>query len=736
MPAAPHDTIRIRGAREHNLEGIDIDVPRRALTVFTGVSGSGKTSLVFDTIAAEAQRQLNETFTGFVRNRLPSYGRPEIDEISNLSPVVVIDQRRLDGNARSTVGTATDIHPHLRLLFSRAGDPLIGETNRFSFNDPTGMCPRCSGLGVVVSPQPESFVEEARSLAERAIALPGFGPGKYWYRQLLAEHDFDPDSPVGDWPAAKLKELHAALLENFIRIYVNTGSEPSRQKQRTLARFSTRARCPECDGGRLNEEARSVRLAGRTIVECAELEVVELARWAESLDVGPVAPVAVAVAERLGALADIGLGYLTLARETRSLSGGESQRIKLVRHLNSSLTEMIYVFDEPSIGLHPHDVGRLTELLRRLRDKGNTILVVEHDPDLIAIADHVIDLGPGAGAEGGTVVFEGTPAALAEAETSTARALRERLRLKTELREPTGALAVRGAERNNLQGVDVDFPTGVLTVVTGVAGSGKSSLVAELLDHHPGVIVDQSPIAGNRRSNTMTYTGVADPIRRRFAAANGVGVSLFSSNSDGACPECKGLGVVYTDLAFMEGYTSSCERCGGRRFTEGVLEYRLDGRSIADVYELTVEEAREAFASEEKIAPVLEGVAKVGLGYLRLGQPLSSVSGGEGQRLKLAAELASGRGGLHLIDEPTTGLHLADIDCLLGTLDGLVDSGGTVVVIEHALDVVRRADWVIDMGPGAGQGGGQVLFTGPPPRLVEDPDSLTAKHLRLDLATG
>ncbi len=743
-----HGRIRVVGARQHNLKDVSLTVPRRAITAFTGVSGSGKTSLVFDTIAAEAQRQLNETFTAFVRNRLPSYGRPDVDAIEELSPVVVIDQRRLGGNARSTVGTITDIYALLRLLFSRAGDPQVGESNVFSFNDPAGMCLRCSGIGRVVTPDVDAFLDLDRSLEDGAILLPGFGNGQWFYRQYADVGLFNPATPVGTWSPREREALiyggeaatrlsrrvpkdYEGLLDRFTRIYIHTEGDVSERKQAVVDRFTTSVVCPDCKGERLNEVARSVRMAGHTITECTAMEVSDLVPVIRGVDHPASAPVVQSLVERLEALVGIGLGYLNLGRATTTLSGGESQRIKMVRHLGSSLIEMLYVFDEPSIGLHPHDVERLTRLLRRLRDKGNTILVVEHDRDVVAVADHVVDLGPRAGTEGGEIVFQGSVQGLAAADTVTGRALHARLPLRTDPRPPTGTLAVIGADRHNLRDVDVDLPTGVLTVVTGVAGSGKSSLVGVLLEQHPGgTVIDQAAVATSRRSNTATYTGIADPIRRLFARANGVSVSLFSANSAGACPECRGLGVVYTDLAFMEGFTAVCGTCEGRRFTDEVLQHTLDGRSIADVLDLTVHEAQSVF-DDAGIAPVLDALAEVGLGYLTLGQPLSTLSGGESQRVKLATELhRSPTNALYVLDEPTTGLHMADVGRLMRILDRLVDAGNTVVVIEHNLDVVRRADWVVDLGPGAGHHGGRILFSGPPDQLVDDPQSVTAEYLR------
>jgi excinuclease UvrABC ATPase subunit len=751
--------IRVVGARQHNLKGVSLTVPRRAITAFTGVSGSGKTSLVFDTIAAEAQRQVNETYTAFVRNRLPSYGRPDVDLIEDLSPVVVIDQRRLGGNARSTVGTITDVHPLLRLLFSRAGDPQIGESNAFSFNDPAGMCLRCSGIGRVVTPDVDAFLDLDRSLEDGAIRLPGYSDGQWFYRQYADIGLFDPTTPLRSWSADERKALlhggpaaarlgdrvprdYEGVVDRFTRIYIHSDAEVSARKQSVVDRFTTSITCPECHGERLNAPARSVRVAGHTLTELTTLEIGDLVDAVRRIGGGALvdpaaAPVVANLLDRLEAIDGIGLGYLDLARATTTLSGGESQRIKMVRHLGSSLTEMVYVFDEPSVGLHPQDVERLTGLLRRLRDKGNTILVVEHDPDVVAVADQVVDLGPRAGTEGGEIVFQGTVAELATADTVTGRALHQRQPLRTDPRPPTGTLAIKGADLHNLRHLDVDLPTGVLTVVTGVAGSGKSSLVGVLLDQHPGsTVIDQAAVSTSRRSNTATYTGIAGPIRQLFAWASGVSASLFSANSAGACPECRGLGVVYTDLAFMEGFTAVCSTCHGRRFTDEVLEHTLDGRSIADVLDLTVDDAGGVAAFDDaRIAPVLAALADVGLGYLTLGQPLSTLSGGECQRIKLATELhRSPANALYVLDEPTTGLHMADVGRLLAILDRLVDQDNTVVVIEHNLDVIRRADWIVDLGPGAGHHGGRLLFAGPPAQLVDDPHSITADHLRRSLA--
>lgn len=723
-------TIRIRGARTNNLRSVDVDLPRGRLIVFVGVSGSGKSSLVFDTIAAEAGYQLNETFPPFARNRLPKWSRPEVEAIGGLSPVVVIDQRRLGGNARSTVGTATDAWTYLRLLFSRAGTPHVGESNRFSFNHAAGMCPTCSGLGEVVVSAVDRFLDLDRSLSQGAILLPGFGNGGYWYSQYADIGSFDPDTPLREWTEEQRRALlyggeeaarlgtrapddYEGVVERFERIHLRTADEPSERKQATIARFTRSEVCSECGGDRLNAAARGATVLGRTIGEMARMEIGELAELVERVREPAVAPVAAALAERLRAMVAIGLGYLHLGRATTTLSGGESQRVKTVKHLGSSLVEMLYLFDEPTVGLHPHDVASMTTLLRRLRDKGNTVLVVEHDPAVMAIADQVVEIGPGAGAAGGRLVFQGPFAELRTTGTPTAAALGRRSAITAEPRRPNGAVTVKDAVRNNLRNVTVDLPTGVLTVLTGVAGSGKSSLAAELVDQHGAVVIDQKPVGAGRRSTPITYTGVAPAIRKRFAERSGLPAKHFSANSAGACPACEGLGVVYTDLAFMDGQETVCEACGGRRFTEEVLRHRVNGLSIADVDDLTVADAIERLPGPA-IGRALRHLDDVGLGYLRLGQPLSTLSGGECQRVKIAGELREvDEPSLYVLDEPTTGLHLNDVGTLLDVLDQMVDRGHTVVVIEHDLQVIRRADWVVDLGPGPGRHGGRVLYEGP-----------------------
>jgi excinuclease UvrABC ATPase subunit len=745
--------IEVTGARENNLKNVSARIPKRHLTVFTGVSGSGKSSLVFDTIAAEAQRQLNETFTAFVRNFLPDHGRPEMDHIANISATIVIDQKRLGGNPRSTLGTVTDISPLLRLLFSRAGDPVGLPPSAFSFNDPQGMCPTCEGLGEVVQLDVEKFLDRTRSLNQGALLHPDFSTDSWYWLSYVKSGLFDNDKPLNEfteeewrlllhgelphkirlaWQGNTLNVKYEGLIDKFTRLYIKKEDMPERSR-RVFLRFVCSASCQDCGGTRLTAAARASRIAGHNIADLSAMEAERLAAVLAELDLPQVKPVLDDLVARLQHLVDIGLGYLSLDRETRTLSGGESQRIKLVRRLSSSLTEMVYIFDEPSVGLHPRDVHRLNDLLVELRDKGNTVLVVEHDPDVMAIADHVVDMGPKAGTLGGEVVFEGSFAELAAADTLTGRYLRQRLPLQNEPRRPTGTLTVSGARSHNLKDVTVGFPTGVLTVVTGVAGSGKSSLVNdEFLSRYPeAIVIDQSPVAGGRRSNTATYTGLLDGIRKLFAKANGVSASLFSANSKGACSACQGLGLIYTDLAFMESLKSVCEACQGRRFSEAVLGYRLRGQSISDVLDLTAAEAAEFF-TEPKLRQVLRTLNEVGLDYLRLGQPLSTLSGGECQRLKLAADLHR-VGSIYVMDEPTTGLHMSDTHRLLGIIERLVDQGNTVIVIEHNLDVIRSADWIIDLGPEGGDGGGHVLFQGPPADLLKATGSYTAEHLSRDL---
>jgi excinuclease UvrABC ATPase subunit len=740
------DEITVTRARENNLREVSLRIPKRKITVFTGVSGSGKSSLVFDTIAAEAQRQLNETFTAFQRGFLPSHGRPDADAVENLSAAIVVDQKRLGGNSRSTVGTITDIAPLLRLLFSRAGTPHLGYSHRFSFNDPQGMCPRCEGIGRTTELSLDALIDRSLSLNEGAIRHPDFGVGK-WFWQVYGESGlFDNDKPLARYTAAEWKTLlyggdalgpvpkgYEGLADKFTRVYVRKDTAEMAERNRQIfLRFVSTERCPLCEGARLSQEALGCRVDGRSIADMCALEATELHRVLSRLsDPHPeTAPVVAGLLERVGDLVAIGLGYLSLDRATTTLSGGESQRIKMVRHLSSSLTDMMYVFDEPSIGLHARDVHRLNELLLKLRDKGNTVLVVEHDPDVIAIADHVVDIGPEAGTRGGEVVHQGTPATLAAADTLTGRHLRRPVPVREAVRTPTGWLTVRGAARHNLREVTADFPTGVVTVVTGVAGSGKSTLVNEvfLAQYPDAVVIDQAAVGATRRSSPVTYTGMLDGIRKLFARAGGVSPSLFSFNSTGACPGCLGMGVVYTDLAFMEGVKTPCEECRGRRFREEVLRHRLRGLSIHDVLELTSREAVEFF-TEPALRRIARALDDVGLDYLRLGQPLSTLSGGECQRLKLATQLHK-KGSVYVLDEPTTGLHMADVGHLVAIIGRLVDAGNSVVVIEHNLDVIKHADWIIDLGPDGGTQGGRIMFQGTPRQLLDCHDSHTAEHLR------
>ncbi|MFC9695004.1 ATP-binding cassette domain-containing protein [Kribbella sp. NPDC056951] len=725
--------ITLRQARTNNLANLDLDVPRNQLVVFVGRSGSGKSSLVFDTIAAEAGFQLNETFPPFARNRLPKWARPEVEHIDGLTPVIVIDQRRIGGNARSTVGTVTDAWTYLRLLFSRLSDPYVGESNRFSFNDPSGMCPACSGLGEVVVSAVDRFLDLEKSLAEGAIRLPGFGPGKYWYSQYADIGSFAIDTPLREWSEGEREALlyggraaaelgrkppkdYEGVVERFERIYLHTADNLSERKQTTIQKFTRSDICPECDGDRLAKPARTATIRGRTIGELARWEITELLEFVSGIDEPAVVPVVSALTARLQAMVTIGLGYLALARATTSLSGGESQRIKTVKQLGSSLTELTYVVDEPTVGLHPTDVESMIALLEQLRDSGNSVLVVEHDPAVMRHADQIIEVGPGAGAAGGRVVFQGTYDELLVAETPTGRALRRPGRASGDdaVRRPVGELVVANAVRNNLRDVTVRIPGGVMTVLTGVAGSGKSSLVAELVAQHDAVVIDQKAVGTSRRSTPVTYTGIAPAIRKLFAHSNDVPVAMFSANSAGACPECRGLGVLHTDLAFMEGQEVVCPACGGRRFSPESLVYQVNGYSIADVDDLTIEQAISELP-DAGIARGLQQLAAVGLGYLRLGQSLNTLSGGECQRVKIAKELRVAEGRTtYVLDEPTTGLHLDDIETLQGVLDRLVGHGHSAVVVEHNLEVIRRADWLIDLGPGPGRHGGTVLFEGRP----------------------
>lgn len=752
LTAAGAPFITLTGARENNLKDVCLRIPKGRLTVFTGLSGSGKSSVVFDTIAVESQRQLNETFTWFVRNRLPKYERPHADAIEDLSPAIVVDQRPVGGHSRSTVGTMTDIHSVMRVLFSRHGTPSAGPATAYSFNDPSGMCPGCDGLGRAVRPDWDRVLDPARSLADGAILFPPFAAGTWQGQAYTRTTELDPHKPVGEFTDAEREFLmHGApgskvevagsggtwstdyegLADRFERLYLKRDLSGLSQKTRDLVqRFLVEDTCPVCQGARLNAAALATRVGGLSIADCARMQVTDLIGVLREIDdpvAGPIASAAVTALERIDA---IGLGYLSLDRETSTLSGGEGQRLKTVRHLGSSLTGMTYIFDEPSVGLHPRDVGRLGDLLLRLRDKGNTVLVVEHDRDVIALADHVVDMGPGAGADGGRVVFAGTPEELAAADTRTGRCLRRRTRIKAEPRRPAGGLWVKGANLHNLRDVTVEFPRGVLTVVTGVAGSGKSSLVsgAFVAAHPQAVIVDQSAVGISARSTPATYLGVMDTLRKMFARATGADAGLFSFNSAGACGTCQGRGIIYTDLAFMDPVTTTCHDCEGRRFKEEVLRLTVDGRSIADVLDMTAGQALD-FLSDPGLRRRLRALRDVGLTYLSLGQPLSTLSGGERQRIKLATRLHR-TGEVYVLDEPTTGLHMADVDGLLALLDRLVDAGNTVVVVEHNLDVVAHADWIVDMGPDGGRDGGRVIFEGTPGRLLDAHDSFTAEHLR------
>ncbi|MGY0558504.1 MULTISPECIES: ATP-binding cassette domain-containing protein [unclassified Lysobacter] len=750
--------MRVVRARENNLRNVSIDIPKKLITVFTGVSGSGKSSLVFDTIAAESQRQLNETFPAFVRNRLPHYGQPDVDALENLSPAIIVDQKRIGGNARSTVGTATDIYALLRLLFSRIGSPPVGESSVFSFNHPEGMCPTCLGLGTVVAVDGEELVDRTKSLNQGALTFLGFNVGGARWKRYVNSGLFDNDKRLARYTKAEWRLLmhqapmvlkdppadwynsskYEGVVDRFTRGYLKKSPEQLKPDEReAVARVATRGRCPECKGYRLNRRILSSRIAGRHIGQFAALSVADLIPVVRVIGDPRAVTIVAATVAHLESLVAIGLGYLSLDRQTSTLSGGESQRVKMVRHLGSSLSDMTYILDEPSIGLHPRDVHQLNRLIVGLRDKGNTVLVVEHDPDVIAIADHVVDMGPGAGTHGGTVVFEGTVAALAKAKTLTGRFLRGGVTLKTEVRMPDGAFRIRKARLNNLAAIDVDIPRGVLTVVTGVAGSGKTSLInGVLIRQHPDIVcVDQGALTGSIRSNMATYTGVLDPIRALFAGENGVSASLFSANSTGACPACRGLGEVTLDLAFMDSITSVCETCHGRRFRDDVLALTYGGMAIDAVMNLTAEGAIAFFDDQPDVRDPLEGVVEVGLGYLTLGQPLSTLSGGERQRIKLATELQNS-GQTYVLDEPTTGLHMSDVARLIALMDRLVDNGSSVIAIEHNLDVVARADWIIDMGPGAGRDGGHVVAQGTPTHVMSEKDSVTgvflATHVRAD----
>ncbi|GAA0372184.1 excinuclease ABC subunit UvrA [Microbispora corallina] len=774
--ADSHDLIRVHGARENNLKDVSVELPKRRLTVFTGVSGSGKSSLVFDTIAAESQRLINETYSAFVQGFMPTLARPEVDVLDGLTTAIIVDQQRMGADPRSTVGTATDANAMLRILFSRLGRPHIGSPQAFSFNVASvsgagsismerdgrtvkerrtfsvtgGMCPRCEGRGSVNDIDLTQLYDDTKSLNEGALTIPGYSMDGWYGRIFSGCGFFDPDKPIRKFTK---KELDDLLHKEPTKIKVDNinltyeGLIPRIQKsmlskdiaslQPHIRAFVERAvtftTCPECGGTRLSEAARSSKIKGISIADACAMQISDLAAWVGGLDEPSVAPLLVALHHTLESFVEIGLGYLSLDRPSGTLSGGEAQRTKMIRHLGSSLTDVTYVFDEPTIGLHPHDIQRMNDLLLRLRDKGNTVLVVEHKPEMIQIADHVVDLGPGAGTAGGSVCFEGTVDGLRASGTLTGRHLDDRASLKPSVRTPSGVLEVRGARAHNLRDVDVDIPLGVLVAVTGVAGSGKSSLIHGSVSGRDGVVaVDQTPIRGSRRSNPATYTGLLDPIRKAFAKANGVKPALFSANSEGACPACNGAGVIYTDLAMMAGVATTCEECEGKRYQASVLEYHLGGRDISEVLAMSVVEAEEFFGSGEARTPaahaVLGRLADVGLGYLSLGQPLTTLSGGERQRLKLATHMAA-NGGVYVLDEPTAGLHLADVEQLLGLLDRLVDSGKSVIVIEHHQAVMAHADWIIDLGPGAGHDGGRVVFEGTPADLVAARSTLTGEHL-------
>jgi excinuclease UvrABC ATPase subunit len=774
--AARHDLIRVQGARENNLKDVSVEIPKRQLTVFTGVSGSGKSSLVFDTIAAESQRLINETYSAFVQGFMPTLARPEVDLLEGLTTAIIVDQQRMGTDPRSTVGTATDANAMLRILFSRLAQPHIGSPRAYSFNVASisgagavtmeragktvkerrsftvtgGMCPRCEGRGSVTDIDLSALYDDTKSLNEGALTIPGYSMDGWFGRIFTGCGFFDPDKPIRKYTK---RELHDLLHKEPTKIKVDginltyEGLIPKIQKsmlakdvelmQPHIRAFVERAvtftTCPDCDGTRLTAAARSSKIAGVSIADACALQISDLATWVRGLDEPSVAPLLGALRHILDSFVEIGLGYLSLERPSGTLSGGEAQRVKMIRHLGSALTDVTYVFDEPTIGLHPHDIQRMNDLLRRLRDKGNTVLVVEHKPETIAIADHVVDLGPGAGTAGGTVCYEGTIEGLRASGTVTGRHFDDRAALKDTVRTPTGTLQIRGATANNLHDVDVDIPLGVLCVVTGVAGSGKSSLIHGSVSGRDAVVsVDQTPIRGSRRSNPATYTGLLDPIRKEFAKVNGVKPALFSANSEGACPTCNGAGVIYTDLAMMAGVASTCEDCEGKRFQAPVLEYHLGGRDISEVLAMSVTEAEEFFGAGEARIPaahtILRRLADVGLGYVSLGQPLTTLSGGERQRLKLATNMA-GKGGVYVLDEPTTGLHLADVEQLLALLDRLVDAGKSVIVIEHHQAVMAHADWIIDLGPGAGHDGGRIVFEGTPADLVAGRPTLTGEHL-------
>ena len=741
-----YGSILIRGARENNLKGVSLDIPKRRITVFTGVSGSGKSSLVFGTIAAESQRLINETYPAFVQQFMPHYGQPDADHLENISAAIIVDQQRLGGNSRSTVATVTDAAQMLRVLFSKLGEPRLPAPGYYSYNDPRGMCAACEGIGQVAAMDMSAVVDEGKSLKQGALLPRGFEIDSWWVSSYFNAGLFDVNKPIRDFSAderemlfnlddgrkVKVGKINLTYIGVIPRLKRSLGDkDPEALQPHVRAEYDkifTRKLCPDCAGTRLKTEVLGSRIKDRNIAELSSMQVSDLAALVRTIDAPQVGPMLSALTARLDNLVTIGLGYLSLDRESSTLSGGESQRVKMVRHLGSSLTDITYVFDEPSVGLHPHDVGRLAGLMTQLRDKGNTVLIVEHKPAMIAIADHVVDMGPLAGSKGGEVVYEGDFAGLLTSGTLTGNHMNTHQPIKDKVRKPNGTLKIEHARLNNLKDVSVAIPRGVLTAISGVAGSGKSSLIQGCLPQVYGetIIIDQNLARGSRRSNTATYTGILDAVRKAFAKANGVDASLFSANSKGACPDCSGLGVTYTDLAHLDPMATICETCNGRRFTAEVLEHRLRGKSISDVYEMNVTDAA-AFFSEPAIARILKGLDDVGLGYLTLGQPLSTLSGGERQRLKLAAELGQ-KGNIYVLDEPTTGLHMNDVDTLIGLFDRLVDAGSSVIVIEHNLDVISRADWVIDLGPGAGQDGGTVQFEGVPADLAKT-ETLTGGYL-------
>src|SRR5512145_1584649 len=747
----PQEYIELRGARENNLKNVSLRIPKRKITIFTGVSGSGKSSIVFDTIATESQRLLNENFSMFVRNFLPKYSQPEADSIENLSMSIVVDQKRMGGGSHSTVGTITDINTILRMMFSRLGQPHVGPTNVFGFNDPQGMCMNCNGLGRKLDVDMDKFLDKSKSLNEGAILFPEYNVDSWGWSNVINTGLFDPDKKISKYTQQEQNDLlysepikvktklgakdfnltYEGIVNRFTNKYIKRDLKTmSERTQKSVEPYMTMGPCSECKGARLNKTILKCKINGYNIADLTSMEIPELIEAVKKIKVPAAEPIVKALLERLENLVDIGLEYLSLSRETDTLSGGESQRVKVVKHLGSSLSDVIYIFDEPSVGLHPRDVHRMNELLQKLRDKGNTVIVVEHDPDVIKVADHVVDVGPLAGPHGGEIVFEGSYADLLKADTITGRHMQQSIPIKDSFRAPIGKLPIKNAKVNNLQNVSVDIPTGVLTVVTGVAGSGKSSLINEVfLQQHPdAIVIDQSAVGVNSRSNPATYTGIMDDVRKAFAKANKVNASLFSFNSKGACENCQGLGVIYTDLAFLNEAKTPCEVCGGKRFKDEVLSYKLNGKSISDVLALNVQQALDFFEIKEVLRK-LQAMSDVGLDYLSLGQPLSTLSGGECQRIKLASELHK-KGSVYIMDEPTTGLHMSDIDHLLGVINRLVDTGNTVIVIEHNLHIVKNADWIIDMGPEGGSKRGKVIFEGTPKQLLTAKQSLTSEYLK------